>query len=116
MAKPCRRPEEKSRWSGRRRISGGNVLQLLPPQKKPGADGTDHAFPAAPQLEENRKARADAVYAHPAIRKELARWNAMTYVSSYLPQYEFLGRGKAPLRWMIGRGSLCAPVAGLDAR
>ena len=46
--------------------------------------------------EDNRNVR-DAVYAHPVIRKELARWNAMTYVSSYLPQYEFLGRGRAPL-------------------
>ena len=46
--------------------------------------------------EDNRNARA-AVYAHPAVKKELARWNAMTYVSSYLPQYEFLGRGKPPL-------------------
>ena len=45
--------------------------------------------------DDNRKIR-DAVYAHPAVTKELAQWNAMTYISSYLPQYEFLGKGKPP--------------------
>ncbi len=46
--------------------------------------------------ENNRKIR-DAVYAHPAVKKELAQWNVMTYTSSYLPQYEFLGKGEPPL-------------------
>jgi len=38
----------------------------------------------------------DAVYGHPDVVKEMARWNAMLYVSTYLPQYEFLGKGKPP--------------------
>ena len=66
------------------------------PRKNPALMALTMPFLPLRSWEENRKAR-DAVYAHPAIRKELARWNAMTYVSSYLPQYEFLGRGKAPL-------------------
>ena len=46
--------------------------------------------------EDNRKVR-EAVHAHPAVRKELARWNAMAYASSFAPQYELLGKGKPPL-------------------
>lgn len=33
---------------------------------------------------------------HPAIVADMARWNAMPYVSGLLPQYEILGRGDAP--------------------
>jgi len=38
----------------------------------------------------------DAVYNHPDVVREMDRWNAMLYVSTYLPQYEFLGKGKPP--------------------
>jgi len=33
---------------------------------------------------------------HPVLVAELAKWNAMAYNSSHLPQYEFMGRGAAP--------------------
>ncbi len=32
----------------------------------------------------------------PALKADLDRWNAMFYVSTFLPQYEFLGKGKPP--------------------
>lgn len=34
---------------------------------------------------------------HPAIVADMARWNAMPYVSGLLPQYEILGKGTPPL-------------------
>ena len=37
-----------------------------------------------------------AVYDHPIVSGQLAKWNAMLYMTSNLPQYEFLGKGKAP--------------------
>ena len=33
---------------------------------------------------------------HPAIIADMAKWNAMPYVSGLLPQYEILGKGPAP--------------------
>ncbi len=33
---------------------------------------------------------------HPALKADLDRWNAMFYASTFLPQYEFLGRGEPP--------------------
>lgn len=39
----------------------------------------------------------NAIYQHPASIKEMDQWNAMLYVSTLLPQYEFMGRGKPPL-------------------
>ncbi len=38
----------------------------------------------------------DAVYAHPASQAALGKWNAVIYMSMLLPQYEYMGRGKAP--------------------
>jgi len=37
-----------------------------------------------------------AVYAHPAVEKDLARWNAKLVMSSPMPQYNFVGKGDAP--------------------
>ena len=66
------------------------------PKKNPALMSLTMPFLPMSSWENNRKIR-DAVYAHPAVKKELAKWNAMTYTSSYLPQYEFLGRGKPPV-------------------
>ena len=66
------------------------------PKKNPALMALTMPFLPMSDWGDNRRIR-DAVYAHPAVKEELAQWNAMTYVSSYLPQYEFLGRGKAPL-------------------
>ena len=38
----------------------------------------------------------NALYEHPAMVKEMDQWNAMLYASTLLPQYEFMGKGKAP--------------------
>jgi len=40
----------------------------------------------------------DVVFQHPALVADMARWNAMTYMSTYLPQYEFMGRGNPPMK------------------
>ncbi len=37
-----------------------------------------------------------AVYNHPYVQEEMAKWNAKVLMSAALPQYEFMGRGKAP--------------------
>lgn len=38
----------------------------------------------------------DAVYAHPASQAALEKWKAFIYMSSILPQYEYMGRGAPP--------------------
>ena len=73
------------------------------PKKNPGLMVLTMPFLPMSDWSNNRKIR-DAVYAHPAVKKELARWNAMTYVSSYLPQYEFMGRGKPPVELADWKG------------
>ena len=38
------------------------------------------------------------LYDHPILRDEMAAWNAMYYVSTNLPQYEFMGVGDPPTK------------------
>ena len=66
------------------------------PRKNPALMVLTMPFLPMRDWQDNRRIR-EAVYAHPAVRKELARWNATAYVSSFLPQYEFMGRGAAPV-------------------
>jgi TRAP-type mannitol/chloroaromatic compound transport system substrate-binding protein len=40
----------------------------------------------------------DAMYAHPRIRDEYKRWNAIPYLSVLQPQSEFMGTGEPPLK------------------
>jgi TRAP-type C4-dicarboxylate transport system substrate-binding protein len=40
----------------------------------------------------------NAMLNHPQFVKDMDSWNAMAYVSVHLPQYEFLGKGKEPLK------------------
>jgi TRAP-type C4-dicarboxylate transport system substrate-binding protein len=37
-----------------------------------------------------------ALYEHPAVQKDLARWNAKLLMPSPMPQYNFAGKGEAP--------------------
>jgi len=39
-----------------------------------------------------------AMIKHPAFIKDMDQWNAIPYKSGLLPQYEFLGKGKPPLK------------------
>lgn len=78
-------------------FQGAMFCNFYHPQKNPALMALTMPFLPMNSWEDNRKIR-DAVYNHPAVKKELAQWNAMTYVSSYLPQYEFLGKGKPPTK------------------
>ena len=66
------------------------------PQKNPALMALTMPMLPMANWEDNRAMR-DVVYANPAVIEELAQWNAIPYVSSYLPQYELMGRGDLPV-------------------
>jgi TRAP-type C4-dicarboxylate transport system substrate-binding protein len=78
-------------------FQGAMFCNFYHPQKNPALMVLTMPFLPMSDWDNNRKIR-EAVYAHPAVIKELAQWNAMTYASSYLPQYEFLGKGTPPTK------------------
>ena len=52
-------------------------------------------FLGVDSLEEER-AVSEALYAHPAVQEDLARWNATPLMPSPMPQYNIVGQGEAP--------------------
>ncbi len=66
------------------------------PKKNPALMVLTMPFLPMSSWDDNRNIR-EAVYGHEAVTKELAQWNARIYVSSFLPQYEFLGKGEPPM-------------------
>ncbi len=73
------------------------------PQKNPALMVLTMPFLPLGDWKKNVAVR-DAVYAHPAVAGELAKWNAVPYVSTYLPQYEFMGKGKPPMELADWKG------------
>jgi TRAP-type C4-dicarboxylate transport system substrate-binding protein len=64
--------------------------------KNPSITVLELPFLGVSSLEEERKISM-AVYGHPAVQKDLARWNATLLMPSPLPQYNIVGVGDAPM-------------------
>ncbi|MCW9035285.1 MAG: TRAP transporter substrate-binding protein DctP [Alphaproteobacteria bacterium] len=93
-------------------FQGAMFCNFYHPKKTPALMVLTMPFLPMSSWEDNQKIR-DTVYAHPAVKKELAKWNAMAYVSSYLPQYELLGKGKAPTELADWKGMTVRAGGGL---
>ena len=63
--------------------------------KNPSITVLELPFLGVSDLEQERKVSM-AVYGHPAVQKDLARWNATLLMPSPLPQYNLVGVGEAP--------------------
>ncbi len=63
--------------------------------KNPTITVLELPFLGVRNLEEEVKV-SNAVYAHPAVQKDLARWNAKLLMTSPMPQYNLAGVGSAP--------------------
>jgi len=60
-----------------------------------------------------QRAMHDAVYAHPASQAALAKWKAKIYMSNILPQYEYMGKGKAPQSVADFKGKTLRALGGM---
>lgn len=71
------------------------VCNFYHPRKNPGLMVLSLPFLPIDSWDNSRAIR-EAIYAHPQIEREFSRWGAVIYTSSFLPMYEFMGRGDAP--------------------
>jgi TRAP-type C4-dicarboxylate transport system substrate-binding protein len=96
--------------------SGGlqmtTICSSYHPDKHPAYTGLDLPFLPLPDFD-TQWAVHDAYHAHPYIQKELGRWNAMPYSSNLLPQYEFIGKGKAPNTLADFKGMRVRAIGGI---
>lgn len=82
------------------------------PDKQPAYTGLDLPFLPLPDFETQWKVH-DAYHKHPYIQQEMGKWNALFYVSSLLPQYEFVGRGKPPKTLADFKGMRVRAIGGI---
>ena len=55
----------------------------------------------------------ETLFEHRALVADMDRWNAVTYATTLLPQYEFLGKGKPPLTLADWKGKRVRAGGGL---
>ena len=55
----------------------------------------------------------ETLYKHPALEADMDRWNAVTYATTLLPQYEFLGKGAPPYKLADWKGRRARAGGGL---
>ncbi|MGI9522526.1 MAG: TRAP transporter substrate-binding protein DctP [Hyphomicrobiaceae bacterium] len=65
------------------------------PGKNAALNVLDLPFLPVGNFDAQRKVH-DAVFAHPAAKEALAKWNAVLYMSNILPLFEYMGRGQPP--------------------
>ena len=82
------------------------------PDKAPTLSGLDLSFLPLPNADV-QQAVHEAYFDHPAVVKDLAGWNAMSYMSNLLPQYEFIGRGEPPMTIEAWDGMRVRAIGGI---
>ena len=82
--------------------------------KNPSITVLELPFLGVSSLEEERKISM-AVYGHPAVQADLARWNATLLMPSPLPQYNIVGVGDAPATLADFEGLSVRATGGIGA-
>lgn len=76
-------------------VDGASFCNFYHPGKNPAFMLFSLPFLPLGDWDVNKEAR-QKLYAHPALVKDMDRWDAMVYAGALMPQYEFLGNGKPP--------------------
>ena len=84
-------------------FEAGTICNFYHPGKNPALMVMSLPFLPIKNFEIAAKVR-HGLYAHPILVKEMAKWNAMYYASTHLPQYEFMGRGPVPMKLADWKG------------
>ncbi|MCY3540723.1 MAG: TRAP transporter substrate-binding protein DctP [Gammaproteobacteria bacterium] len=76
-------------------FDGAMICNFYHPKKNPGLMVLSLPFLPIDNWDDHVKVRK-AVYGHEQVKKEMAKWGAQIYSTSYLPMYEVMGKGKPP--------------------
>jgi len=89
-----------------------NICASYHPEKLPVYSALDLPFLPIPDTDVQEKVH-NAFHKHPLVVKEMAGWKAMPYLSSLLPNNEFVGRGKQPKVTEDFKGMRVRALAGI---
>jgi TRAP-type mannitol/chloroaromatic compound transport system substrate-binding protein len=93
-------------------IDGAHFCNFYHPGKNPAYMVFSLPFLPLGDWDVSRDVR-ETLYKHPALVADMDRWNSMTYMSTLLPQYEFLGKGDPPMKLADWKGRRVRAGGGL---
>jgi TRAP-type C4-dicarboxylate transport system substrate-binding protein len=93
-------------------IDGAHFCNFYHPGKNPAFMVFSLPFLPLGDWDVSVKARNE-LFKHPALVADMDNWDAMTYASTLLPQYEFLGKGKPPATLADWKGKRVRAGGGL---
>ena len=93
-------------------IEGTFFCSSYHPGKNPGMTALDLPFLPFDNIDVAR-AVSERFYQHPYIVAEMKKWNALVFMSSPLPQYEFMGVGDPPVKIEDWKGKRVRAPGGL---
>jgi TRAP-type C4-dicarboxylate transport system substrate-binding protein len=82
------------------------------PGKNPTLNGLDLPFLPFANLDV-QQAVHEAYYQHPAVIKDMERWDAKIIMTALLPQYEFMGVGEPPMTLADWKGMRVRALGGI---
>ncbi|WP_119419478.1 TRAP transporter substrate-binding protein DctP [Desertibaculum subflavum] len=96
-------------------LEATNMCSSYHPEKHPGYTALDLPFLPFPNGDVQEKVH-EKFHQHPYILQEMAKWKAKPYMSTLLPQYEFVGRSSPPPKTVEGwKGLRVRAIGGIGA-
>lgn len=93
-------------------IEAATFCSSYHPGKNPALTGLDLPFLPFKDMDAVYRTH-DAYYRHPAVVAEMKRWNAIPFMPTPLPQYEFMGAGTPPKTLEDWKGLRVRALGGL---
>jgi len=95
-------------------LEATNMCSSYHPEKHPGYTALDLPFLPFPNADV-QQAVHEKFHQHPYIKQDMAKWKAMPFLSTLLPQYEFIGRGNPPKKMEDWKGLRVRAIGGIGA-
>ena len=95
-------------------LEATNMCSSYHPEKHPAYTGLDLPFLPFPNADVQEKVH-EKYHQHPFIKQEMAKWKGFYFMSTLLPQYEFIGRGNPPKKLADWKGLRVRAIGGIGA-
>ena len=93
-------------------VDAALVCQSYHPGKLPAANVLDLPFLPITNFDV-QYAVSNKIFSHPVVKKDFAKWKGIIFAINVLPQYEYMGRGKAPAKLADFKGMRLRALGGM---
>lgn len=93
-------------------VDAALVCQSYHPGKLPSANVLDMPFLPITNFDV-QYAVSNAIFGHPAVKRDFEKWNAIIFAINILPQYEYMGKGEPPTSVADFKGKRLRALGGM---